>query len=221
MRCVRIWFDKIGMSRYISHLDLMRTMTRAIRRSKIPLWYTEGFNPHPYMTFALPLSLGMESVCESMDIRIEGEISNDEILSKLKAVMPNGIDIKKVTEGKFDPKYIALGKFEITFPEIYDTKSFCGKVSAMLTADELIVQKLGKKGHRKVYKDINLIEFIKEYELNERQNSVVLSITLPAGSKTNVNPSLLCDEIVKQTGCGEGYIIRRTALLCESGEEFQ
>ena len=60
MRCVRVWFHKTGPIRYISHLDLMRTMTRAIRRSRIPLWYTEGFNPHPYMTFALPLSLGMQ-----------------------------------------------------------------------------------------------------------------------------------------------------------------
>ena len=64
MRCVRIWFKKMGMSRYVSHLDLMRAMTRAIRRANLPLWYTEGFNPHPYMTFALPLSLGMESLCE-------------------------------------------------------------------------------------------------------------------------------------------------------------
>ena len=64
MRCVRVWFHKTGPIRYISHLDLMRTMTRAIRRSGIDLWYTEGFNPHPYMTFALPLSLGMQSVCE-------------------------------------------------------------------------------------------------------------------------------------------------------------
>lgn len=208
------------MSRYISHLDLMRTMTRAIRRSKIPLWYTEGFNPHPYMTFSLPLSLGMESVCESMDIRIEGDISNEEIFSKLKAVMPGGIEIKKVTEGKFDPKFIALGKFKVTFCEIKNPDEFCKKVSSMLSADELIVQKLGKKGRRKVFKDINLIEFLKEFSLSSQGETVVLSVTLPAGSKSNVNPSLLCDEIVKQTGCGEGYVIRRIALICENGEEF-
>ena len=91
MRCVRIWFEKKGDVRYISHLDLMRTMTRAIRRSKIPLWYTEGFNPHPYMTFVLPLSLGMESENDAMDIRVEGEITNREVMSALSEVMPDGI----------------------------------------------------------------------------------------------------------------------------------
>ncbi|MGN0467106.1 MAG: TIGR03936 family radical SAM-associated protein, partial [Acutalibacteraceae bacterium] len=221
MRCVRIWFDKVGMSRYISHLDLMRTMTRAIRRSKIPLWYTEGFNPHPYMTFSLPLSLGMESVCESMDIKIEGEITNEEILCALKAVMPDGITIKAVTDAGLDPKYIALGEFDIIFSDIKNTESFCGKTVQMLSGEELIVQKLGKKGHRKVYKDINLIEFVKKYSLEKGENEVVLHVTLPAGSKTNINPALLCDEIVRQTDEGEGYIIRRIRLLTENGEEFK
>ena len=86
MRCVRIWFDKLGEVRYISHLDLMRCFTRAIRRAKIPLWFTEGFNPRPYMQFALPLSLGMQSVCESVDIRVEGEITNGEIEKKLREI---------------------------------------------------------------------------------------------------------------------------------------
>lgn len=220
MRCVRIWFNKTGMSRYISHLDLMRTMTRAIRRSKIPLWYTEGFNPHPYMTFSLPLSLGMESVCESMDIRIEGETSNEEILSSLKAVMPDGIDIAAVTEPKLDPKFIAFGKFDISFFDISDKDAFCNMVNEMLSSDELVVQKLGKKGRKKVYKDINLIEFIKESALRLEGENAVLEIVLPAGSTTNVNPSLLADEIVKRADGDIGYVILRKQLLTENMEDF-
>ena len=102
MRCVRIWFKKMGMSRYVSHLDLMRAMTRAMRRANVPLWYTEGYNPHPYMTFSLPLSLGMESLCESMDIRIEGESTNEDIFNLLKGSMPPGIEIISVDEPVFD-----------------------------------------------------------------------------------------------------------------------
>ena len=86
MRCVRVWFKKMGMSRFVSHLDLMRAMTRALRRADVPLWYTEGFNPHPYITFALPLSLGMESLCESMDMRIEGDSTNEEIFRMVAAM---------------------------------------------------------------------------------------------------------------------------------------
>lgn len=220
MRCVRIWFNKTGMSRYISHLDLMRTMTRAIRRSKITLWYTEGFNPHPYMTFSLPLSLGMESVYESMDIRIEGDISNEEICSALKKVMPSGIDITAVTEPQLDPKFIAFGDFDIIFSDVDDTEAFISSVTQMLESSELIVQKLGKKGRRKVYKDINLIEFIKSYSLTQDDNKVILNIILPAGSTTNVNPSLLADEIIKHNSdCG--YIIRRKKLLTAQMEDFR
>lgn len=220
MRCVRIWFNKTGMSRYISHLDLMRTMTRAIRRSKITLWYTEGFNPHPYMTFSLPLSLGMESVYESMDIRIEGDISNEEIYSALKKVMPAGIDITAVTEPQLDPKFIAFGDFDIIFSDVDDTEAFISSVTQMLESSELIVQKLGKKGRRKVYKDINLIEFIKSYSLKQDDNKVILNIILPAGSTTNVNPSLLADEIIKHNSdCG--YIIRRKKLLTAQMEDFR
>ena len=65
---VRVLFSKTGRARYISHLDLNRAMTRAMRRAEIPLWYTEGFNRHAYLTFAAPLSLGTESVCERMDL---------------------------------------------------------------------------------------------------------------------------------------------------------
>ena len=74
--------------KYISHLDVMRCMSRAVRRARLPLWYTEGFNPHPYMMFALPLSLGFSSQCESMDIRIEGEMTDADIAGRMRDVMP-------------------------------------------------------------------------------------------------------------------------------------
>ena len=67
MRNVRIRFSKTGRARYISHLDLSRVMQRSLRRAGIPLWYTEGFNRHPYVTFAAPLSLGFEGLQETMD----------------------------------------------------------------------------------------------------------------------------------------------------------
>lgn len=221
MRCVRIWFDKKGRSRFISHLDLMRTMTRAIRRSRIPLWYTEGFNPHPYMTFSLPLSLGMESICESMDIKIEGDITNEEIFSMLKDTMPEGIEIKGVTDGVTDPKYIAFGKFDINFLDVTDKDAFVSFLEEMLSKEEIIVQKLSKKGRRKVLKDINLAEFIKEYSIRKTESGVTVEIVLPAGSTTNVNPSLLADEIEKQYGNDIYYVLLRKELYLEDMTEFR
>ena len=98
MRCVRIWFAKEGKVKYISHLDVMRCMSRAVRRARLPLWYTEGFNPHPYMMFALPLSLGFSSQCESMDIRIEGEMTDADIAGRMRDVMPEGLRLLSVRD---------------------------------------------------------------------------------------------------------------------------
>ena len=60
MKSTRIWFHKFGTAKYISHLDLNRCVARAFHKAKLPMWYTEGFNPHAFVTFALPLSLGVE-----------------------------------------------------------------------------------------------------------------------------------------------------------------
>ncbi len=220
MRCVRIWFKKMGMSRYVSHLDLMRAMTRAIRRANLPLWYTEGFNPHPYMTFALPLSLGMESLCESMDVRIVGESTNEELFDMLKGSMPPGIDIISVEEPVYDPKHITFGEFDILFDCEKNSGDLKALIEDMLSKDELTVQKLGKKGRHKVLKDINLIEFIKKYNVSSLGERVKLTITLPAGSVTNVNPSLLADEIQKRYE-DVSYTIVRKKLMVEGGTTFR
>ena len=219
MRCVRIWFKKMGMSRYVSHLDLMRAMTRTVRRAKLPLWYTEGYNPHPYMTFALPLSLGMESLCESMDVRIEGDITNEGIFDLLKGAMPPGIELTDVTDPVYDPKFIAFGEFDILFDTEVGAEALAEKIKEMLSQDTLIVQKLGKKGRHKVLKDIDLIEFIIDYKIGVMGDRVKLSVTLPAGSTTNINPSLLADEISKNNG-DVAYTLIRKQLLLESKDKF-
>lgn len=219
MRCVRVWFNKTGAIRYISHLDLMRTMTRAIRRSGIPLWYTEGFNPHPYMTFALPLSLGMESVCESMDIRIEGDVTNDDLFVSLRDAMPDGITVTAVKDPVTDPKYIALAAFDVTFHDVPDPAALADTVETLLSGEHLIVQKIGKKGHKKVVKDVDLLEHLKAYRVRREGDVLHLDLVLPAGSVTNVNPALLCDEIMKHS---DGYyVILRTKLLTADGKTFE
>lgn len=220
MRCVRIWFTKLGRVKYISHLDLMRSMTRTIRRSKIPLWYTEGFNPHPYMTFSLPLSLGMQSKCESMDIKIEGEMTNEEIFERLKEVMPEAIDVLKVTDPVYNPKKIAYGKFDIFFDVEKNHNDFMLELKQMMAQDEIIVQKLGKKGRYKVLKDVNLCEFLQSHSISNFNGLVKLTVVFPAGSTTNINPALLADEIVKRNGGELTYSIIRRSLMLEDMSEF-
>ena len=82
MRSVRLFFKKYGNMKFVSHLDMNRFMIRMVRMSGIPVWYSEGFNPHPYITFALPLSLGFDSDWEIMDIRLDkDEFKNEDVLT--------------------------------------------------------------------------------------------------------------------------------------------
>lgn len=219
MRSVRIWFSKFSRAKYISHLDLMRFMSRAVRRAGIPLWYTEGFNPHPYMTFALPLSLGTESKCESMDIRIEGEISNDEIMERLSASMPEGIEITAVTEPQMKPSEISLGEYEIEF-FCENPEEFSKSLMDILSGKELLVKKIGKSGRKKVEKEINILDNIDSFTCTYNEKSVVLTIVLPAGNSVNINPSLLCTaEKIESLGA-ESYSILRKRLMTADKKDF-
>ena len=93
---IRVFFVKEGPSKYMSHLDLMRCMTRTIRRAGVPIWYTEGFNPHPFMTFAMPLSLGTSGMCETMDVRMTTDMPFEEVKSRLNSALCEGIYVTKV-----------------------------------------------------------------------------------------------------------------------------
>lgn len=221
MRCVRIWFEKTGDVKYISHLDLMRCFTRAIRRAQIPLWFTEGFNPRPYMQFALPLSLGMQSVCESVDIRIEGEITDGEIEKRLKAVMPEGLLIKRVTCPQYEPKEIVFGEFDIVFSDCHDKAKLKALIDDSLTQKEFTVFKMSKKGKNKELRQINLTEHISSAETKIKGDKVICTLVLHAGGSTNINPSLFSDKICELIEERLTVDIIRKRLLLENLEEFK
>ena len=92
-RKLRLRFSKTGKAKYISHLDLMATMCRALLRSGIKLKYSEGYNPHPYMSFALPLSVGDASMCELLDFGITDELSPEDLPAVISAALPEGLEI--------------------------------------------------------------------------------------------------------------------------------
>lgn len=224
MRAVRLNFSKTGRAIYISHLDINRMMTRAVRRAKLPMWYTEGFNPHPYLTFALPLSLGQSSDCEYMDIRIEGDITDEEIMSRLNAVLPEGVKILSVSAPVYDAKEIekALYFVKLVFKDAETSKSFAERAQTLAEGEELLAEKRGKKGHRKVMKQINLIDFIYDMKFSTADNIVNLQCVLAAGNTNNLNPTLLVETLEKEIGIEHEmeYIVRRK-LITKDNKTFK
>lgn len=221
MREVRLRFSKTGRLKYISHLDINRAMSRALKRAQIPLWYTEGFNPHPYMSFSLPLSLGVESLCESVDLRIIGDITNDEIKNRLNNVLPQDIKIVDVYDDFRDNSEIVYSDYVFKF-EFKDNETAFEKIKNVLSSDEIIALKKGKQGRKRVMKETNIKSFIDKYSISIRNDVIVLNIRLLAGPEKNLNPSLLFDTIIRLIDMDfEWKSIARISLLDKDYKEFR
>lgn len=221
MQEVRLRFSKTGRLKYISHLDINRAMSRALKRAQIPLWYTEGFNPHPYMSFSLPLSLGVESLCESVDLRIIGDITNDEIKNRLNNVLPQDIKIVDVYDDFRDNSEIVYSAYVYKF-EFKDNEAAFEKIKNVLSSDEIIALKKGKQGRKRVMKETNIKSFIDKYSISIRNDVIVLNIRLLAGPEKNLNPSLLFDTIIRLIDMDfEWKSIARISLLDKDYKEFR
>jgi radical SAM-linked protein len=225
MQNIRSWFSKRGRAKYISHLDLMRAMSRAVRRAGLPIWYTEGFNPHPYLSFALPLPLGQEGLREAMDLRLPEGMPLDEITRRFGGVLPEGIEILCASQPWCGPGEIAAAAYEIALPRgdasredasCEDADEWRAHAAYLLAGGNLTAKKLGKQGHRKVEKEIALAPLILNYALRAEESETRLSCTLAAGSERNLNPALLCEALG-----GETPRIIRVKLLRADGSEWE
>ena len=214
---VRATFEKCGRAKYISHLDLNRCMLRTFRRSRLPIWYTEGFNPHPYYSFALALSLGFESNCEILDFNLNEDIPYDEIKDKLNAVMPEGMRIVKVAEQK--QKITAIAKAEYRFSLISDDiENLFIAVQELISNPEILIEKKTKKG----IKTVDIKPDMEILSCEKAEKSIDISMYLPAGTQTNYNPTLFIEALKKTTEIPfEVHNIRRTAILCDDNSVFE
>jgi radical SAM-linked protein len=199
---MRVFFRKTGRVKYISHLDLQQTMQRALKRANLPVWETEGFNPHVYITFALPLSLGIESVCESFDIKMIEEISPDEICGRLNNALNEDLKIYKAAEPVYKHTEIQKAMYEIITNEPEKFLEF-------LNQNEIIITKKTKKGEKQI--DLKPLIEIK----NIKENKTM--ILLPAGTALNINPI----QLISAYGASLSDVkITRVNVFCTDGKEF-
>ena len=213
----RVFFSKMDRAKYISHLDLNRCMLRIFRRSKLPVWYTEGFNPHPYYSFALALSLGFESDCEIMDFNItDDNMPLSVIKDRLNEVMPEGMGIVDIAPQKNKITVIAKAEYEFDL-KADDVQGVYDAVEKLLAADEIFIEKKTKKG----IKTVDLKPDTEIVSLEKAEGAVHMVMRLPAGTKTNYNPTLFVEALRKSCEIPfEMANIRRTGILCENNEKF-
>jgi len=190
---LRLRYKKIGRARYISHLDLSSTMRRGIIRAGVELKYSQGFNPHPYMSVALPLSVGAQSVCELMDIGVTEGIKVDTLTEQITSCLPEGLEVIEA--------YVSERKFsEIAWLEIGGLMYYDGRVSEEIvrklterfSMDCIEILKKTKRGESV----IDISEHIREFKFAkaDEADAIEISAKLSAQNPT-LSPANLMDAL--------------------------
>ena len=209
---IRLVFEKTGTARYISHLDLNRTMTRALRRLELPLWYTEGFNRRPYLTFPSPLSLGSESVCERMDFRLCEAVDLEALPARFNETLPAGLRVISAAPAVIKAGKLGFASYRLTLDLPADT------VNAFLAQESILVEKKTKKG---AIKEIEIRPALSDTAVEPCDGGCTLCVTLPCGGEdTVVNPALLQKALEAFAGREMRMKILRTALLSAEKTDF-
>lgn len=186
----RLLFSKTGRAKYISHLDLMRTFQRAFARAHIQIKHTEGFHPHPFVSIALPLSVGYSSQCEILEFGLMGDIPREEVPARLTAAMPEGIIIHQCYQGENKLKELALVNYIMNFeyPEGRPQETEPA-MQELLRRESLVVQKKSNKA-KLGYTEVDLIPLIRSWNLECQSDTMTLDVIV-AAQNPGLNPELL------------------------------
>ena len=218
----RLLFEKTGNGVWISHLDLMRLFQRAFKRGGLHLKHTQGFSPRAVVSIALPLSVGVESVCEILDFELVGQddLSCAEIRDRLNTTMPAGIRVLEVYDSDVKIKHLTHLACRITLE--YDNGVPAGAedaLRALFAREHIVLTKKGKNGP--VEQDIiPMIRSLAVSSLNDQE--LVLECVICA-QNPSLNPSQIVAAI--DANCPDHKPdfarIRRTRVLTEKGEDFR
>ena len=199
-----IRFQQTGVICYTSHLDIMKVFKRSFKRAGIRLAYSQGFNPHPKMGFAQPLSLGYESLDEYIEFETADEYQPAEILEKMRALMPEGLELLSIEEATH-PKTLAANtvsaEYTIEIPVREDERGLLSSDPRVLWQDymgqtEILAFKKQKKKKDLVQVDIR--PKIRELLFYPQKDELRIEATLDSGSDSNLSPELVITTILKQ-----------------------
>jgi radical SAM-linked protein len=200
-----IKFSKESEIKFISHLDLMKTIQRIVRRAKLPVEYSKGFNPHMSLSIAQPLSVGIYSTGEYMDLVLENEMPESEIKELLIKNAPMGINIFEVVKTPPDvlnekklPQSMALldaAAYNITI-KYNEVEGLVSKLEELLQKEEWNTIKKSKSGE----KEVDIKTLIKSFKYEVHESLLKLDVLIACGSRTNLSPDLLSSFVKENTG---------------------
>lgn len=208
---IRVKYKKGEEVKYVGHLDAMRTFTKCLKRTNIPLEYSKGFNPRIQISFALPLGVGVTSDADYFDLALSSKMNVDLFLSELNSVLPLGfkvLDAKYIEDKKSLMSLVKEAVYVITLKTNIEKKT----IKSLLDEEKIVIIKESKS--KKKAEEIDIKPYIIQYEVNELDNeNIVLKIHSTAGSVNNLNPIHLINLLSERLGSIEDYEIKREQLI--------
>ncbi len=221
---LRICFQKTGALQYISHLDLVRTMTRVIARAQLPIKYTEGFHPIPHLVFSAPLPVGAQSPREFLDIQVLCAVDTEEVKARLNDGLPVDLSVSAVYYAETKFKDITAAEYEIRIRTAGASPALAERCVQLLSVKPIVVRKRTKGGDRDVDVSGSVLHVRGDYCAEEDVLDVAVRLAATGGSF--LNPDYLISylkdrlQILAGSSCEEWYTVTRTHLFCENGEDF-
>lgn len=223
-KTLRFRFYRGDELKYIAHLDVLRLFERSIKRAKLPVAYTQGFNPRQKMVFGLPMSIGLTSDSEFADIELTKDIDPDNFIETINKYLPDGIRVDKaaaLTTKNNIMNQITAARYEIVFETEIPMSHFeiDNLVRMILSKEEILVKKKTKKGPRPV----NIRPWIYSLSAYKKDTRVfVLEAFLSAGTENNLRADLLLEAFSQETNIKSRIIsIHRKALYASTFNEWK
>lgn len=214
---IRAKYTKKGDLVYLSHLDLVRLFERAFRRTQVPLAFTQGFNPHPMISFAAPLSVGVSSEAEYFDVVLSEPLAVEHFISTLNDTLPEDIQILQAVQ--MDEKQAralmqeaALMVYSLSFSlkKPVEIEKIAELVDSFQNQEEIIIQKKGKDGtgknnkrfgKRKKMKEVDILPYIHTFTVKKQLGLLVeLRLEIKVFDQATIKPLLIFNKWLEITG---------------------
>ncbi len=217
---LRLRFAKEGRAVYISHLDLLRTFQRVFLREGLVVRHSQGFHPHPILSFALPLSVGQSSVCELLDFEVEEDLDGRGLAASLNQYMPEGICALECYTPARPVRELARLSCEVNL--LYDSgvpADALNQIKELLTGESVVIQKRTK---HKTLADIDIRPLLHGLEFTEEPGYLHLNVVVSA-QNPGMNPALLAAAIERHLPslAADFTRVRRLETLDAAGEIFR
>ena len=225
---IRFKFRKVGNLQFISHLDLQKAMAKVLVRAKAPLWYSKGFNPHAKLIFALPLSVGAQSECEYLDVRVERAIPPLELMEHINAELTEELRFLDAYYPETALEDIYWAEYDFSIKTTGADENLAQEIEKLLKAEQVIILKKAKDKYKKIFfKEVDIAPYVRDVSVNFDGEVIRINAKLSASinqTHPHINPenivTMLKDklEILSGDVTKEQYDIIRTRIYFEDGK---